>query len=681
MSDNTKLTEDAIKHKSKEMLKRISKCYNKCNVMSIDGNLKEIIAFINVLKVLKEQYLRMLEAVMEKGEYEKYEKIEELFNKKLSEIELKMINKTIRRYDEILIGNIENIRKTEEFQNFNNMDKALEKIQMLKELLHSYSLNINEDEKENFQFEISKLKFDALFRKQIEQLVFENGGEISTLTQYDSDEERDTFIKLLEEKIKSLAIKGEKQEEKDELLEMNPEEILENSQLLERLIIIDIKENPYNYMNLLKAKIFNAHLCNIANNPFKEEVYLTQKDIQALGFGRIQMELYNPTTLYPGMEKNEISHRENFCRKKFEDMKLNKVNFTLLRTLLSSIITMDNISIVECNNLFKRFGFECRPLVVNIGQECVKMLYEEVKESEEYQQLSEETKKKNITRNGDYCKLELKGVTYEFTEKEDKKQDTLEQIFSQRKIPSLRKGEDEESLKEEKERIKGNGIITYNIDILILLINDAINKSKQDIEKLKKEKSFYWPKEIDLNELENEKRRLEELKNKKLTLKEEKELLSIIKHIYTILNINSNNWELIPLEDMPIDNGTGSFVGIKPDIVEAEVLTELRGYHVEFRERKNPSMNDTRDKIKTYMSDTRNNVKAYEYRDSRPIYNQYEQDCKGLGIEIKSVNKNWKKPNFDIYVRLDDISDCPIDYNRVQTVPKEKVEEAETSIR
>ena len=52
--------------------------------------------------------------------------------------------------------------------------------------------------------------------------------------------------------------------------------------MLERLIIMDMKKNPYNYMNLLKANVFNAHLCNIGNNPFEEEIYLTADQLEAI---------------------------------------------------------------------------------------------------------------------------------------------------------------------------------------------------------------------------------------------------------------------------------------------------------------------------------------------------------------------------------------------------------------
>lgn len=68
----------------------------------------------------------------------------------------------------------------------------------------------------------------------------------------------------------------------DEILRIEPEIILKDDNLLERLIIIDMTKNAYNYINLVNAKIFNAHLCNIANNPFKQEVYLTKEEIQKI---------------------------------------------------------------------------------------------------------------------------------------------------------------------------------------------------------------------------------------------------------------------------------------------------------------------------------------------------------------------------------------------------------------
>lgn len=52
---------------------------------------------------------------------------------------------------------------------------------------------------------------------------------------------------------------------------------------------------------------------------------------------------------------------------------------SLLIGVLKHIIGDENTTIIECNNIYNRFGLECRPIVVTEGQEIIRKLYEKVK--------------------------------------------------------------------------------------------------------------------------------------------------------------------------------------------------------------------------------------------------------------------------------------------------------------
>lgn len=582
MKNNKLLTREMIDLKAKVMLKKIDKLYHICNMLFKNRNVKS-------LEVIKEQYFQMLNKIIETGQYEKYREVEDIVIKKIAKIEMDIdqyIYNTIENYEKTIRENIESIYQSKNYKDFNNIDQEIQAIGTLKELLRLYSPYISKNEFKKIQEQIIKLKFDLLYRKQVEQLIYENGGKNSNLAEYDNESEKEVFEKLLIGKINSLKNKSVdstgKNEENDAIFEMPIEQVLSDSKLLERLIIIDMKKNPYNYINLVNAKVFNAHLCNIGNNPFKkEEVYIALEQLYKLKYGH---------DYYRWWYDDDISNV-------FEEIKTNRVNYSILEALLKNIITDENVSYIDCENLYRKFGFECNPILINIGQQCVKMILDEVKGSQEYKNILNELEKKKENSQKQYCKIDFEGLVYKFeNENEDKDTDDLfDEVISKRNIelsPSSLKRKKffskkqettkkEDTLQERKEKIKTEGSITKDIDIIVLLIKDIIEQYRDEFNKVKekleqeskkegKEKTdSFWFNIIEIEEYEDkiksEQNRiqwLEELKNKKdkLTLEDTRKLLLTINDVYRKLNIRFryNVRNILPLEDMGSENSRAS---------------------------------------------------------------------------------------------------------------------------
>lgn len=669
MNNNQLLTRKLINLKSKIMIKKIDKLYLICKMLFKNSVTREI----KSLEVIKEQYVQMYNKLIETGQYEKYRKVEDIIIKEIAKIELDIdqyIYNTINSCEEIIKGNIESIYQSRNYQNFNNLDQEMQHIGILKEILRLYSPYISKKEIEKIQEEITKLKFDMLYRKQVEQLIYENGGDNSSLVQYDSENEKASFERLLEKKIDLVKNKSvnpyedstDKIEEEDELFKMPIEQVLSDSKLLERLIIIDMKRNPYNYINLVKAKIFNAHLCNIGNNPFEKKVYITKEQLHRLGYWK-------------------------YGRKKFEGLKTNKVNYSLLNALLKNIITDENICIFDCENLYRKFGFECNPILVNIGQQCVKMILDEVKESQEYINILSELEKKKVKRKGQYCKMDFEGLEYEF-ENEDKDTENLfDEVISKRNInlPSSMQRESffskkqeipkkEEKDQERKEKIKKEGIITKDIDIIVLLIkdiiepyNDEVNKLKeklkQELQKEKEDSYSLWPIKCNIERLEEIIKReegtiewLEEIKNKneKLTLEETRKLLLTINDVYNRLHIKHNVRNILPLENMGSENSYQVYL--------APIPKESGSRSVEISH--------------SFLDGSRYEDRYYHKSDLKPLWEKYKREFIDLGIDVKKYSPYYgSTPHFEICVNLDDISDLPIDYEKVKLLTEEELQE------
>jgi len=196
----TKLNKELIELKHKVLSERIDRLYNIFIVLSQD---EKHISKLNRIKVIKEQYEKMYNAVLANAEYDKYEEIESVIMPKIAQLEHQLdlhIYKTSGSCEELFEGYIKEIEK---YDNYNNLDGELEKIKALKEMLKLYSSYINQGRKETLTKKISALKFEILLRKQIKDMQIYTPKYIpNVLEQYDSVGERKIFESLVEERFK-----------------------------------------------------------------------------------------------------------------------------------------------------------------------------------------------------------------------------------------------------------------------------------------------------------------------------------------------------------------------------------------------------------------------------------------------------------------------------------------------
>lgn len=669
MNSNKVLTRELLDLKVKVMIQKIDKLYLICNMLFTNSEAREV----KSLEVIKEQYFQMYNKLIETGQYEKYKEVEDIIIKEIAKVELNIdqyIYNTVQSYGEIIKSNMDIIYKSENYQSFSNLEQEIQHIETLKRVLKLYSPYISKNEIERLYNDISILKFNVLWRSQVEHLIYGSIQKSSTLMQYDSQEERKYFIEQLEEKMKSLTILEVEFIENDEILRVEPATILKDNNLLERLIIIDMKKKPYNYINLVKAKVFNAHLCNIANNPFEQEVYLTEEELHRLGYWKY------------GMFK--------FRKEEKVTLKANKVNYSLLRAILKGVITDENISIIECENLYKKFGFKCRPIITNDGQKCVEIIYNRVKGSKEYEKTIEESKK---GKEGRYCKIDFEGLIYDFDDdligqiidNVHEYENNIRDLLDQRKVKTNSKikkrkfyakkqeiPNEEENQQTRKEKVKEEGIITKDIDIIVLLIQDIITNNRSRIgelkekieEKSKKEEEFWtWSEKYEIERYEekikSEENRIKELeclknKNGQFTLEETKNLLLIINSVYRELNIRYNVWNLLPLENMNSDNSNKVYLAPIP---EESGTKQVEVSH-------------------SFLYGSKYEDRYYHKSDLQPLWKKYQGEFKDLNIDVKKYSRYYgSTPRFEICVNLDDISELPIDYEKVKILTKEELQE------
>lgn len=647
MNNNQVVTRELVDLKFKVMMQKIDKLYLKCKMLFKNFETRES----KSLKVIKEQYFQMYNRLVETGKYEKYKEVEDIVIKEIAKVEFNIdqyIYDTIQSYQEAIDGIIQNVYQSRHYQNFNNLDPKIQDLGTLKGVLKLYSPYISKEKIEKTQQKITKLKFDLLYRKQVEELIYKNGGKDSNLLKYDNKIEKEYFKKFLEQKINSLKNKivdnMERNEEDDELFKIPIEQVLNDSKALERLIIIDMKKNPYNYINLVKAKVFNAHLCNIGNNPFKYEVYITEEQLHKLGYWK------------------RYDRGYGFMRRgKFEGIKANKVNYSILEALLKNIITDENVTYMDCENLYKRFGFECNPILINIGQQCVKMILDEVKESEEYRNILNQLEKKKENSQEQYCRIYFEGLEYNFESKNKDTENLFDEVISKRniKLASPQKTtKDEYILQKRKEKIKTERRITTDIDIIILLIKDEIDQYNDKLNKLKEKNELEIKRayEYRIEREQNKIQWLEKLKSgkEKLTLENTRKLLVIINHVYDELDIKHNVRNILPLEDMYFAEGKQVYLASIP---EERGVRRVEVSHSFF-----------------YGSEYKNI--PYYKSDLKPLWKKYQMEFKDLGIDVKKYSGHYEsEPQFEICVNLADISDLPIDYEKVKLLTKEELQE------
>jgi len=389
------LNKELVELKHNVLLERIEKVNNKLKNISIVVNCENKIKSI---ELIKNQYEKMYQAILEKGEYDKYKEVEDFIISQLAKIEKsldKILYKTAKRFNEILQNHIKTSRESEEYKKFQYLDQELEKIKQLKTLFKYCKIYFSREKEKEINTEISAFKFELLIRRQIQQMIYQNGTvhdgrNLSRLNQYDSKEEAELFCVLLEKMLKPFRDDEVLKEHK--IGQIASDNILLNH-LLFRILEQDIETNPEKYEPLLEAKIFNPHMCNIANNPFTERIPYLEGN-----------------TISPYSDRDEYIRRLDDPYRHY--YKRDKANLALLRAVLQCAIKKANTTIIECAKIYQRFGFECNPIVVSEGQEIVRRVYEKTKHKLKHSEQAKET-------TGQYAEIIFKALDYEFNPKED----------------------------------------------------------------------------------------------------------------------------------------------------------------------------------------------------------------------------------------------------------------------
>lgn len=66
----------------------------------------------------------------------------------------------------------------------------------------------------------------------------------------------------------------------------------------------------------------------------------------------------------------------------------------------------------------------------------------------------------------------------------------------------------------------------------------------------------------------------------------------------------------------------------------------------------------------------------YYKSDLKPLWKKYQEEFRDLDIDVRKYSRYYgRKPQFEICVNLDDISDLPIDYEKVKILTKEELQE------
>ena len=425
-TEHSEFTNEMLPKRFARLEKRINKLYLACEALhQISASRKT--GFIK-LKQLKESLYKEYDNIIKTAKYDEYPKLENDIISELAQIECKIeeyIYDTRKSAEEIIAYYIKKIYNSCNYKDFHDLETEIHKLEAIEELYIQYSPYLETEVKRELQKQILVLKFNLFYRRQIELLIYGNQNDEYRFVEDNlSEQEKVWFNYLLEQKIKTLKEQYEKRKaSKDEaLFETSASKILYDRNFLEKVVIMDLKYNPYEYITLLKAKIFNAHLCNIANNPFEPEIYISEKQLNTRSF------FY---TYHSGLIAN-------------------KVNYSMLVTLLRNVITDEDVSIIECDNLYRRFGFKCNPIMFGIGQECVKAIFEQVKYTKEYFEIYDSVTIKNKRKlEIPYCKLDIKGLLYYY----------------------------------EGMNSNGEKSISKDIDNAILLINEKIDEKRKALQK------------------------------------------------------------------------------------------------------------------------------------------------------------------------------------------------------
>ena len=368
----TKVNKELVELKYGVLQKRITDTQDTLELMN---KLIPCSNDIKSMEIISQQYEKMYQAIIQSGEYEKYEEVENIIVAQFSKIEAKL-DRMIYRLSSQYPKYFESIEQSENYKNFHGLDIELEKLYALKELLIKCRIFHSQEQQNNLKEKVLDLRFRVLVRRQVEQMIYESHSTKSWLSSRRA-EEVFYFTPRIREMVKRI-----KDVKSDILYSYGSRAIIDDSILINHLIFKlleqEIEENPQKYIGLLQAPIFNPHLCNIANDSFGK------KDI-VVNVGGGDMKFFSRPS---------------------------NVNLSLLIGVLKGIINEENTTIIECNNIYKRFGFECRPIVVNEGQEIIRQLFEKVKHTIK-------TEAKSIWKsNGPQVRIQFSAYDYKFNPQE-----------------------------------------------------------------------------------------------------------------------------------------------------------------------------------------------------------------------------------------------------------------------
>ena len=170
---NKPITKELLELKAKVMIQKIDKLYLICNMLFGNSENREV----KSLKIIKEQYLQRYSRLIKRGQYENYKDVEDVIFKEISKIELNIdqyIYDTVQSCEEIIKKNIDYIYQSKYYQNFSNPERVIQRIETVKQVLKLYSPYIEENEINKLYNDISILKFNVLWRSQVEQLIYGN---------------------------------------------------------------------------------------------------------------------------------------------------------------------------------------------------------------------------------------------------------------------------------------------------------------------------------------------------------------------------------------------------------------------------------------------------------------------------------------------------------------------------
>lgn len=381
MGKEITITRELVELKHKILAQKIETIYNVLKILSASVNCA---SQIKSMEVIQKQYEKMYNEVRRTGEYQKYTQIEDVVIKQLARVEFNLdqiVYHTSKTHRNVLDKIIGSIKESTNYKEFHNLDNEIEKVKWIKELFKRYAPYITSEERNKIEEQIANFKFDLLLKRQLEQMVYENGGTKSNLKRYDTEDERAYFEQLLEKIIARL--------DHDDEIKQNfqARQIMEDNILLNHVVYKiqeqEIEKDAGKYRFLLDIPIFNPHCCNISNDPYKSLIRYAKRKNAEERIIRIGQPDYN------------------YYERK-------KVNLSLLLAVLKGVIGDKNTTIMECERVYNKFGFKCRPVVVSEGQELIRKVFNKIKPNVRTQ-VRDTSKTK-----GQLCIIDLKPYNYDF---------------------------------------------------------------------------------------------------------------------------------------------------------------------------------------------------------------------------------------------------------------------------